>query len=470
MNKRIILILLTIFCVSAVSAREQSLRKIAYPGGKCYMFRLLLKDKNGTPYTISQPQKFLSDKSIERRKRQYLPIDSTDLPVSTVYLDDIANRGALIVSKSKWNNSIMVRSSDIKLLYELTKLPYVKDGIKVWTSPDSITIGKKPDRVHDEFNPWDSIEGHKYGATEEQIKMLNGIQLHNAGYKGKGMTIAILDGGFMNTNIIPCMKNINIIGVKDFVYPPIPNLYGEVEHGTSVLSVMGARKPYVFVGTAPAASYLLLRCEDLQSESLSEEDYWAEAVEYADSMGVDVINSSLGYQDFDDEATSHTYEELDGETALISKTASMTASKGIILVNSAGNDGMGTWKKINFPADAKDILTVGAVTPNGINAPFSSIGPTADGRIKPDVMAMGSPAMVISGRGTVISDMGTSFSAPIISGLVTCLWQALKDKTALDIINIVRKCSSNYKYPNNIFGYGIPDFWKAYNENMNKNR
>lgn len=464
MNKRIHVLLVIILIVLPIIANEQAVRRVRYPGGKCYMYRLAFKDKSGTPYSIDKPQKFLSEKSIERRKRQGVPIDSTDLPISPAYILQLENMGVTIASKSKWNNSVLVRSQNIDLLINLTKLKFVKSAIKAWTSPDSITIKYKADHVHDTFNPWDSIEGHKYGAAEEQIKMLNGIPLHNTGYKGRGMTIAILDGGFMNANTIPCLKEINILGTADFVYPKSDNFYNEQEHGTAVLSIMGARHPYVYIGTAPAASYWLLRCEDLQSESTAEEDFWAEAVEFADSVGVDIINSSLGYQNFDDEESSHTYNELDGETALISHTASMVASKGMILVNSAGNDGMGTWKKINFPADAKDILTVGAVSPNGINAPFSSIGPTKDGRIKPDIMALGSPAQVISGRGTVISDMGTSFSAPVVAGLVACLWQALKDKTALQIMDLVRKSGNNYNTPNDIYGYGIPDFWKAYNQ------
>ena len=195
---------------------------------------------------------------------------------------------------------------------------------------------------------------------------------------------------------------------------------------------------------------------------MAEEDYWAAAVEFADSVGVDVINSSLGYHHFDDRSQNYKYCDLDGCSALVSRTASMWAGKGIIVVNRAGNDGMGTWKKINVPADAKDIITVGAVNANRENAAFSAIGPTADGRVKPDVMAMGSPAAVITGRGVISRDIGTSFSAPLVAGLVTCLWQAFPEKTALEIIEMVRQCGSNVTCPDNIYGYGVPDFWKAY--------
>ena len=194
----------------------------------------------------------------------------------------------------------------------------------------------------------------------------------------------------------------------------------------------------------------------------SEEDYWAFAAEYADSCGVDVINSSLGYHGFDDASTNHHYNEQDGNSTLISRTASMCADKGIICVNSAGNDGMGSWKKINFPADARNILTVGSVNEMGENAAFSAVGPTADGRIKPDVMAYGSPTCVITGRGNIINDNGTSFSSPLIAGMVACLWQALPQKTAKQIMKLVRLAGNNQQHPDNVFGYGVPDFWKAY--------
>ena len=185
------------------------------------------------------------------------------------------------------------------------------------------------------------------------------------------------------------------------------------------------------------------------------------AAEFADSVGVAVINSSLGYYEYDNHYGDHPLWHLDGSTALISRTASMLAGKGIILVNSAGNNGMGPWKKITFPADAHDILTVGAVTTENSNAPFSGVGNTADGRIKPDVVALGSPAVLVSSRGTVLEDMGTSFSTPLVCGLVACLWQALPSLTPREIIELVRHSGDNDIHPDNIFGYGIPDFYKA---------
>ena len=301
-----------------------------------------------------------------------------------------------------------------------------------------------------------------YGNAKEQIEMLAGHRLHNIGMRGKGMTIAVLDGGFQNCDQIPAILHTNIVEMKDFVYPNSLHFFRETDHGTKVFSALAANEPQVLVGTAPEAKYWLLRCEDQQTEQPVEEDYWTMAAEYADSAGVDIISSSVGYNEYDGHLGDYHQRDLNGQRALISRTASMLAQKGIILVNSAGNNGMGPWKKIVFPADANDILTVGALNTDMKNAPFSGVGPTQDGRVKPDVMALGSPACLISGRGTIVRDMGTSFSTPIVAGLVACLWQALPEKSALEIINLVRQTSSQYQEPDNIYGYGIPNFWRAY--------
>jgi subtilisin family serine protease len=235
-----------------------------------------------------------------------------------------------------------------------------------------------------------------------------------------------------------------------------------------VLSDMGANMDSLFVGTAPHASYLLLRSEDGRTEALVEEDYWAQAVEYADSIGVDIINSSLGYTKFDDQETNHAYREQDGKTAINSRTASMIASKGMILVNSAGNEGLKTWKRINFPADARDIIAVAALSSDSVNARFSSVGPSFDGRVKPDVAAQGNMSTVIDGTGVITTANGTSFAAPITCGMVACLWQALPQKTSYEIMNLIRQAGHHAAYPDNIYGYGIPDFWKAYQEGLKK--
>ena len=436
--------------------------RVSFPGGKCQMYRLYLKDKDldHTPFSVNRPSKFLSQRSIDRRKRQGIPVDLTDLPVAPAYEKQVTEAGIEIVGKSKWNNTLLIRIHKDKELRKLEGLEFITKRKKVFQAPDSVSQSMRSN-VRNGLNEWSQGDGF-YGAADAQLKSLNGKRLHESGYCGKGMMIAVFDGGFMNVDKIPALHKIKLAGVKDFVVPESKNVFGEMEHGTMVLSTMAANAPDFYVGVAPEAQYLLIRCEDERTESLAEEDYWASAAEYADSCGVDVINSSLGYHGFDDSSMDHHYYEQDGNTTLISRTASMCADKGIVCVNSAGNDGMGSWKKINFPADAKDILTVGSINEHGMNAAFSAVGPTADGRIKPDVMAFGSPTCVITGRGSIINDNGTSFSSPLVAGMVACLWQALPGKTAKQIIKLVKLAGDNQQHPDNVFGYGVPDFWKAY--------
>lgn len=461
--------------------------KVKYPGGRQYIWRYTLRDKQGSTYSLDHPGRWLSHKSIERRRRQGLALDSTDLPVSSRYLREMevearsqGKKDWNIIGTSRWNNTVLVRSADTTLLRSLAGLAFVAEARQVWQSPDSIERGPVKIKVHDQWNPWDSIKGEIYGNGKEQIEMLQGHRLHSIGMRGKGMTIAVIDGGFQNCNEIPALQRANIVGGKNFVWnpesrgqapdlrilrsgEPVPMiLFRETDHGTKVLSTMATDEPQVLVGTAPEARYWLLRSEDEQTEQPIEEDYWTMAAEFADSAGVDIISSSLGYSNYDGTDNDYRQRDLDGRTALISRSASMLARKGIILVTSAGNSGMGPWKKIEVPGDANDILTVGALNRQKENAPFSGVGPTQDSRVKPDVMALGSPAVLISGRGTIVRDMGTSFSTPIVAGLVACLWQALPGKTALDIIALVRQTASQHDQPDNIYGYGIPNFWRAY--------
>ena len=452
------LLLLVVTISAHGGTTNESARKIRYPDEKSYIFRVMLRDKNGTPFSLERPREFLSRKAVERRKRQNLPVDSTDLPVNPAYLDLLAIDGIKVVGTSRWHNSALVLTTDTAAIAPLRMLDCVRQCTMVWQSPDSITPPAKRYNYHDTFNSWDSVATSRYGASEEQTATLNGQPLHKAGFTGRGMTIAVLDGGFRNADRIPVFRKIRMAGTHDFVYPPSKDIYRETDHGTKVLSVMATCAPHVYIGTAPDATYWLLRCEDTQTEQPVEEDFWTMAAEFADSVGADIINSSVGYNQYDRHHGDHRYSEMDGRTAMISRSASMLADKGIVLVCSAGNSGMGPWKKIMFPADADNIITVGALTPQLVNAPFSGVGPTQDGRVKPDVMAPGSPATVISSRGTVMPDMGTSFASPLVCGLVACLWQSMPGKTAREIIDIVRRSCSNYATPDNVFGYGIPDF------------
>ena len=485
-----LMLVLTVALLGGTAARDSAAKaasKVKYPGPKQYIWRYTLRDKQGTAYSLDHPGRWLSHKSIERRRRQGLSLDSTDLPVSARYLREMerqANHNKKpdwqFVGTSRWQNTVLVRSTDTLLLRCLAELDFVSEARQVWQSPDSIERRGPKIKVHEGWNPWDSIRDDRYGNGREQIEMLSGQRLHDIGCKGKGITIAVLDGGFQNCNEIPALQRANIVGGKNFVWnpesrgqapdlrvlrseEPVPEiLCRETDHGTKVLSTMATNEPQVLVGTAPEARYWLLRSEDQQSEQPVEEDYWTMAAEFADSVGVDIISSSLGYSNYDGTDNDYRQRDLDGRTALISRSASMLAQKGIILVSSAGNAGMGPWKKIEVPGDANNILTVGALNRQKENAPFSGVGPTQDGRVKPDVMALGSPAVLISGRGTIVRDMGTSFSTPIVTGLVACLWKALPAKTALDIIALVRQTASQHDQPDNIYGYGIPNFWRAY--------
>ena len=457
MNRKILLLLIPLLALGISAATT----KTPYPGPKCYIFRYTLTDKGPTSHTLDKPQRFLSQKSLERRQRQGIRVDSTDLPISRHYVKQFETLETEVLGTSRWQQTVLVRSRDSLALEALRSLPIVREACCVFISPDS--IDKTDDihwNLHKEFNRWDSVKNDPYGMARPQIEMLQGQRLHEQGFRGRGITIAVLDGGFQNYDKIPALKKAHIAGTRDFV--ATTSGFQAIDHGTKVFSALAAQAPDVIMGTAPEATYWLMRCEDPQTEQPVEEDYWTMAAEMADSAGADIINSSLGYYNYDGARGSYQLQDLDGQTAFISRTASMLAGKGIILCNSAGNSGMGQWKKIGVPADAIDILTVGAVDKNRRLAAFSSIGPSQDGRTKPDIVAQGAPAALITGRSTLVHDMGTSFSTPIVCGLVACLWQALPDKTALQIIDIVRRSANQYENPTNIYGYGVPDFWKAY--------
>ncbi len=429
-------------------------------------YRVSLADKSATEYSLQRPEEFLSAKALERRHRQGLEVDSTDLPVCRAYIDEIRRQGVGIVVAGKWENFVTVSCNDSSVMARIAALPFVKATEKVWTAPEggADLKGTERDSLINQPKVYrDSI----YGAAVTQIQLGKGDKLHEAGFRGQGMTIAVIDAGYHNLDRITAMQDIRILGVRDFVNPRA-DIYAESSHGLSVLSCIGTNRPHVMVGTAPEASFWLLRSEDEYSEHLVEQDYWAAAVEFADSAGVDVINTSLGYYAFDDKSKNYRLRDLDGRRSLMSRQASRIAGKGMVLVCSAGNSGAGSWKKITPPGDAEDVLTVGAVDKKALLAPFSSIGNTADGRIKPDVVAVGLGADVIRTDGNQGRANGTSFASPILCGMVACLWQACPTLTAKEVIELVRRSGDRADCPDNIYGYGIPDVWKAYQEYLNR--
>lgn len=430
--------------------------------GDSIKYRIVLKDKAATPYSLQQPQKFLSAKAIQRREKQKIQIDSTDLPVCRKYIDAIRSKGVHVLVAGKWGNFVTVSCNDSTLIDRITQLPFVLSAERVWRSAKYEKSSKRDSLIDRGFKA-DSL----YGPAYRQIEMSRGNLLHQAGFKGKGMTVAVIDAGFHNVDRIKAMHNIHLLGTRDFV-DPTADIFAESSHGLSVLSCMAMNQPHLMIGTAPEASYWLLRSEDEYSEHLVEQDYWAAAVEFADSVGVDIINTSLGYYAFDDATKDYRFRDLDGKFSLMSRQASRIADKGIVLVCSAGNSGAGSWKKITPPADAFNVITVGAIDKKGVLAPFSSIGNTTDNRVKPDVMAVGLAADVMGTDGNLRKANGTSFSAPIMCGMVTCLWQALPKLTAKEIIELVRRSGDRIAFPDNIFGYGIPDLWKAYSTGKNQ--
>lgn len=441
MRKRLIILSVLALFVAGASAQQDTLK-----------YRISLRDKAATVYSLERPEQFLSEKAIARRQKQNLAIDSTDLPVCRKYIDEIRRQGVNIVVAGKWENFVTVSCNDSTLIDRIAALPFVRTAEKVWTAPKMSegTRGATRDSVINAPKIYtDSI----YGPAVTQIQLSNGDKLH--------------DAGFHNLDKITAMRNIRVLGVKDFVNPQA-DLFAESSHGLSVLSCIGMNRPGIMTGTAPEASFWLLRSEDEYSEHLVEQDYWAAAVEFADSVGVDVLNTSLGYYAFDDKSKNYKYRDLDGRHALMSRQASHIADKGMVLVCSAGNSGMGAWKKITPPGDAENVLTVGAINKQAVLAPFSSIGNTADNRIKPDVVAVGEGADVIRTDGNQGKANGTSFSSPIMCGMVACLWQACPRLTAKELIELVRTSGDRADYPDNIYGYGVPDMWKAYNSYKQK--
>lgn len=422
---------------------------------KVYQFRLYLKDKCHNDYDLSHPERFLSQKSIERRDRQGLAVDSTDLPVSHYYIRQLQARGLRIIGTSRWHNTVWVESESDNIGEYIDSLSFIVKAVRLYVSPDSM---EKPERDSIVNMSPDSLAYGEYGDGFKQIDILGGKALHKAGFRGMGMTIAILDAGYKNADRIPAFRNIHIKATADFAPHRTADIFSEHYHGTMVLSTMAMNRPDTMIGTAPDADYVLIRTEDIPTETRAEEDSWTMGAEFADSIGADVINSSLGYYRWDGDSIGLRLRDLDGKTTFVSQTASMLADKGMILCNSAGNEGIDSWHKISVPADADNILAVGAVRKDSVIALFSSLGPSQDNRVKPDVCAMGAQVHVVNGKGELETSSGTSFASPILCGMVACLWQANPNLTAKEIINLVRSRGDRCKWPDNVYGYGIPNF------------
>jgi serine protease AprX len=451
------------------------------PLGPAYV--IYFTDKNNSPYSIDNPSEFLTEAAIDRRNRQGIAIQVDDIPVNASYLNAVSNAGAQIAAVSRWFNMAAVWIQNPNIIPGILALPFVSEVSPMSGGPvkanDKSNWKNKPffdSEVYDlvfEEPITKAIQDnyYNYGNADNQIEMVSGKQLHNQGYRGEGMVIAVLDAGFRNVDVITAFDSLRannrILGTRDFVQPG-NNVYSSWihPHGTMVLSIMGANLPGLMVGTAPEASYWLLRTEDANgppgnSEYLMEEYFWISGAEFADSVGAWIINSSLGYSEFDDPTQNHFYSDLNGNTIPITLGADRAASKGIFVVNSAGNSGGSAWQYIIAPSDGHKVMAVGAVNSSGNYASFSSTGPTADGRIKPDISAQGAGTSFVGSNGNVNAGNGTSFSSPIIAGMAACLWQTNMDVTRNGVYEAIIQSGSQYLNPDNFLGNGIPDFEHA---------
>ncbi|MCO6498025.1 MAG: S8 family serine peptidase [Chitinophagaceae bacterium] len=434
-------------------------------------YLIKLKNKTGTPFSIDRPQEFLSQRAIERRQKQGIAIVENDLPVNPAYLDSIASvENVTVKNVSKWLNQVCIVTSDVTALDRIAQFTFVqgaqrvlRQGLFPSVMRPKLDLDLKDAREVTGVRGMTSLD---YGLSEKQVTIHKGDFLHDKGFTGRGVLISIIDAGYTNYMTLPAFDSIRLNGrildTYDFVANKV-SVNDAHNHGMQCLSIMAANVPGQMIGTAPGASYLLYRSEDGGYESPAEEQYWIAAAERSDSAGADVVTTSLGYTTFNNPAFDYTYNDMNGTTTIISRGAAIAASKGMIMLVAAGNDGNKSWHYIGTPADAFGVLTVGAVDVNGDPGAFSSYGPSSDGRQKPEVSSVGVATYVQGPSGNFQSGNGTSFATPNLAGLVACLWQAFPEFTSQEIMDVVIRSSNRYSNPDFKMGYGIPDFETAYN-------
>lgn len=424
-----------------------------------YFFFVQFSDKNNSPYSLSNPSEFLSERAIARRQYFSCAYDSTDLPINPSYLSQVQNLGVPVYCRSKWMNGATVLVSDSSIMSQVRVLPFVK-----WVQ----YTGIKDDAAAIQANKIPAQINTDYGTATTQIDQLNGKYLHNLGYRGKGIYIGVIDDGFNSVDTNPAFDSLRLqgrlLGTKDFVNPT-SNIYAEDAHGTKVLSTMAGNLPNLYLGTAPDASYWLIRTENAPTEYLVEPDFWTSGIEFADSVGIDVVNSSLGYTTFSDTTMNFKYADMNGKVSRASRAATLASQKGIIICNSAGNEGGKAWKYIGTPADADGIITVGSVTSTGTPASTSSFGPSSDGRVKPEICARGYIAALIGITGTTTTGSGTSYASPIMAGMMACFLQDIKSThpsyNLKTLLNAIFESGTLFNNPTAQMGYGIPNFQTA---------
>jgi serine protease AprX len=425
-------------------------------------------DKNGTSFSLNNPSQYLSARAIARRTRYNISIDSTDLPVLQRYIDSVLSKGPVtLLSKCKWLNQVLIQCTDATTISKIQALPFVKMTQGVGFRPAAPIV-----KFKEEIKPLaespslayrTNADAYNYGNSYNQVHIHEGEFLHNKGFSGQGIMIGVLDAGFNSYKTITAFDsarlNGQILGERDFV--AFDNSVNEDDsHGMFCLSTIVANWPSKMVGTAPKANFWLVRTEYSPSEYPIEEHNWVVGAEFVDSCGADMISSSLGYTDFDDPSFNHTYSQFYKNATTVTKGATYAAKKGMIVMNSAGNDGSSAWKYLGFPADADSVCAVAAVTQTGTIASFSSYGYA--GKVKPNIASVGSGTVIAGFGNNPTTGSGTSFSNPNIAGLIACLWQAFPEFNNMKILDAVYKSCPTYATPNDRVGFGIPNMRVAY--------
>lgn len=421
-----------------------------------YFYFVQFKFKSNTTESLSNPSSFLSSRAIARRAYFNIPVDSTDMPLNQNYVNQVASQVSRVHCRSKWMNGVTVVVTDSLHIHHLRAFPFV-ERVEYTGRTSGMQHARKKVKTENTI--------YNYGTAETQLNMLGLDYLHNKGYTGKNIHVAVLDAGFTNVNTNVGFDSLRLqgrlLGTKDFT-EPVPNIYASDSHGANVLSIMAGNIPNQYLGAAPHASYWLLRTEYGPTEYKCETDFWVSGLEFADSVGVDVVNSSLGYTTFDDPVLNFSYAHMNGTFSRASRAATMAAQKGILVCNSAGNDGNKAWKYIGVPADANGIIAVGACTSTKDPSVFTSFGPTSDFRAKPDLSAMGSSTAFINTAGNLSFGSGTSYASPLIAGAMACFLQYAKANysaiTIAKLIEYVQKSAHLYAAPTSQLGVGVPNF------------
>lgn len=423
-------------------------------------YMVFFNDKAGTPFAVSEPETFLSPAAIQRRVKHDVQITAQDLPVNPQYVVEIRSLGADVFFTTRWMNGLLIQAED-DIIPGIESLSFV-DRVEL-VAPQARLQARGRVKVIERR------KGAKVStATDAQLSMIGLDEMHEQEIRGEGITIAILDSGFEGVDITSPFSHIfqdgriNLEASHDFVYNS-DNVFQHDDHGTEVFSVIAAFQPGEFTGGAYKASYQLYVTEEVPTEYRVEEYNWLFAAERADSAGADIIQSSLGYYDFDDSSMDYLKSEMDGTTTVVSRAAQWAAERGIIVVVSAGNEGNVSWQIVTAPADANDVLAVASVDANLRRANSSSTGPTSDQRLKPDVAALGVGTSVIESSGSLGRSSGTSLAAPLITSLAAGVLQKYPSATNLEILEAIRKSASQSANPDFLTGYGVPHFQAVVN-------